>query len=454
MTSTPMKRDHDEAELSDLSAELENKIPALFDTPPGITLSDSQPKQPDLKMPDDTPEWAKTIFAQFWEQFIESSNHQDSRTLENAQKVESVEKSIKKINERLDVIENKLQSKISVLEEENRQIHTKMIKLESYSRRNNLLILGVPEYEGETSVDMMHTVKWIFYNIGVEYPENLSIIKCHRKGTPNFNARLGRFYGAPRPIIVRFQNPADRDHVWELRYYLKDLGYTFADDLPEEIERNRKTLWPAYKKARSMRNQYHHVDIVEDRLIIDNKTYTVHNMNTLPKEINPATKAERSNDDKIAFFGKESPLSNHHPATFQLNGLKYNSSEQYLMSEKAILFSDEETAHKIMVAKNPVVQKHLGKKVEKVRGYSEQKWQNHAPKIMEKAINAKFSQNSSLKKWLLDTNQKHLMEASRDKFWGVGASLHDKKILSQEWPGNNQLGKTLMKVRSQLAPKS
>ena len=73
---------------------------------------------------------------------------------------------------------------------------------------------------------------------------------------------------------------------------------------------------------------------------------------------------------------------------------------------------------------------------------------------MEKAIHAKFSQNAALKKWLLDTNQKQLMEASRDRFWGVGASLQDKKILTQEWPGNNQLGKTLMKVRAYLAPKT
>ena len=78
-----MKRDHDEAELSDLSIELENKMPALFDTPPGITLSDSQPKPPVLKMPEDTPEWAKTIFAQFWEKFTESTNHQEFRTVEN-----------------------------------------------------------------------------------------------------------------------------------------------------------------------------------------------------------------------------------------------------------------------------------------------------------------------------------------------------------------------------------
>ena len=450
-----MKRDHDEAELSDISAELEHKIPALFETPPGISLSESQPKPQELTIPDDTPQWAKTIFAQFWQKFTENTDFQDRRITDTIERTTGIEKEMKSISERLNFIENTLQTKISTLEEENRQIHTKLIKLEGYSRKDNLLILGVPEQEGETSVDIIEMVKWIFYNIGVEYPDMLSIVRCHRKGQPKFNARLGRFYGAPRPIIVRFENPVDRQHVWEMRYYLKDLGYYFADDFPEEIERNRKTLWPAYKKARSMKNKYTHVEMVEDRLVIDNRTYTVENMSTMPREINPAMKAEKSNEDTIAFFGKESPLSNHHPASFKLGGLKYNSSEQYLMREKALLFADEETAHKIMVAKNPVVQKHLGKQVERASGYTEQKWQSQAPKIMERALHAKYSQNSTLKKWLLDTNPKQLAEASRDKFWGVGVNLHDKQILTTgSWKGNNQLGKTLMKVRSWLAPKT
>ena len=457
-SSTPLKRSKDEAELSDLSSELENKIPALFSTPPDTDSQEAkQTKCKKLEIPSDTPEWAKSILTQFWDRFeeIEKSVEYEGQQAEEALlNSTNLGYSFASLTKEVAAIENKMQTKIDILEEENRQLNTKLLKLESYSRRDNLLIFGVPEENGETRFDCLYKVKCIFYDIGVEYPDGLSIIRCHRKGPPKINSNTGRFYGAPRPIIVRFQWPEDRSYVWEARTYLRGSSYYFADDLPEPIEKNRKTLWPAYKKAKALKSKYRKVEMVEDRLCIDGKTYTIQNMNTLPKDINPASKAEKSNENTTAFFGKQSPLSNHHPATFTLEGSKYNCTEQYLMREKALMCKDEITAHKIMAAKDPVEQKHLGRDIEKHPQYNERIWQKNAPWIMEKALRAKFEQNATLKKWLLDTQTKTLVEASSDKFWGVGISIHDRKILDQQaWEGQNVLGKALMKIRTILTPK-
>ena len=64
----------------------------------------------------------------------------------------------------------------------------------------------------------------------------------------------------------------------------------------------------------------------------------------------------------------------------------------------------------------------------------------------------KFTQASDLKKMLLDTNPKTLVEASpRDFVWGVGLSEDDPLILEpKNWLGPNLLGKTLMIVRGEL----
>jgi hypothetical protein len=62
---------------------------------------------------------------------------------------------------------------------------------------------------------------------------------------------------------------------------------------------------------------------------------------------------------------------------------------------------------------------------------------------------AKFSQNEKLKEFLLNTQEKILVEASPyDKIWGIGMDENDKDILDpSKWKGENLLGKALMKVR-------
>ena len=65
---------------------------------------------------------------------------------------------------------------------------------------------------------------------------------------------------------------------------------------------------------------------------------------------------------------------------------------------------------------------------------------------------AKYSQNASLKKLLLSTENKVIVEASpMDIIWGVGLHPNDDKVLDESnWRGQNLLGKTLMEVRDKL----
>jgi len=62
----------------------------------------------------------------------------------------------------------------------------------------------------------------------------------------------------------------------------------------------------------------------------------------------------------------------------------------------------------------------------------------------------KFSQNEDLKKKLLNTGNKTLVEASKwDKIWEIGISKKDA-LAGKKWKGMNLLGKTLMNVRNNL----
>jgi ribA/ribD-fused uncharacterized protein len=65
----------------------------------------------------------------------------------------------------------------------------------------------------------------------------------------------------------------------------------------------------------------------------------------------------------------------------------------------------------------------------------------------------KYTQNDDLKKTLLDTGEKVLVEASPyDKIWGVGFSADNSLILDDKnWTGQNCcVTKTLMDVRKNL----
>ena len=72
---------------------------------------------------------------------------------------------------------------------------------------------------------------------------------------------------------------------------------------------------------------------------------------------------------------------------------------------------------------------------------------------MREGIKAKFSQNHSLKQFLLDTGDKKLVEANPyDQFWSCGIGIKDHKGLLDEkaWPGQNILGIILRETRDSL----
>lgn len=143
-------------------------------------------------------------------------------------------------------------------------------------------------------------------------------------------------------------------------------------------------------------------------------------------------------------------LSQWYDCCFEVEGVIYHTTEQYMMAQKALLFGDEVVYREIMAASHPRDYKKLGRKV---RGFDSELWNAKKYDIVVAGNKAKFGQNPDIKGYLLSTGDAILAEASPyDKIWGIGLGRTEaKKGSVEQWQGENLLGCALMEVRDWLA---
>lgn len=158
--------------------------------------------------------------------------------------------------------------------------------------------------------------------------------------------------------------------------------------------------------------------------------------------------------EEFSFFW-EGPFSQWYKCKFIVNGIEYNCAEQFMMAQKAILFKDDDAFERIMQENDPRKQKRLGRDV---RGFDKILWDRHRYTIVLAGSLAKFTQNADLKKILMDTDLRTLVEASPlDKIWGIGLGVvtidgdpvpdvYDRT----KWKGLNLLGQALTQVREMI----
>lgn len=147
--------------------------------------------------------------------------------------------------------------------------------------------------------------------------------------------------------------------------------------------------------------------------------------------------------------GKEC-LSQWYPASFTVDGRVFPTAEHCMMFRKATLFGDHDVANRIIAAPSPGAAKALGRQVQ---GFVQDTWDAQRLQIVAAGNEAKFAQNPELRRFLLSTGTKVLVEASpTDRVWGIGLAEDDSRSENPLlWRGLNLLGFALMIARSRLA---
>ncbi len=145
-----------------------------------------------------------------------------------------------------------------------------------------------------------------------------------------------------------------------------------------------------------------------------------------------------------------------------INGIKYDTVEQYIMSEKALLFGDIGTYNLIMQEKDPSQCKKYGRNVQ---NYDEAAWNMIFKEVIFHGYVGKALSDEEFAATLLKTGDSVLIEASPfDDIYGAGLKETDLlnedgtlKVPPREWhaykserQAENVLGFVLMAVRDYI----
>ncbi|MBU6532699.1 NADAR family protein [Streptomyces sp. A108] len=142
-------------------------------------------------------------------------------------------------------------------------------------------------------------------------------------------------------------------------------------------------------------------------------------------------------------------LSQWWPSPFTVAGVEYATAEHWMMAGKARLFGDTGAERRVLAAGHPAEAKKAGRLV---RGFDEAVWERERLGIVVAGSVHKFASDPALRRFLLDTGGRVLVEASPvDRVWGIGLSADDERARDPErWRGPNLLGFALMAARERL----
>lgn len=138
-------------------------------------------------------------------------------------------------------------------------------------------------------------------------------------------------------------------------------------------------------------------------------------------------------------------MSKNKDYLFEENGRGFITAEHYMMYHKALTFSDNEIANKILETLHPRDVKALGRLV---KNYDDKLWSKVRFDIVTQGNILKFSQNQDLMDDLIKYQDLIFVEASPvDVIWGIGLHYEDDRVLDEkQWKGQNLLGKAINKV--------
>lgn len=314
------------------------------------------------------------------------------------------------------------------------------LREQRFNRRRNLMLVGVEEVqEGED--EKVKISELLQTRLNIPKPKLEMVTRMGAAGGNN-----------PRPALITFAHIDQRYNVWYKKSQInKDQTQKIwvQEDLPKKLRTELSALLKIQKRAKAMQDKYPDTKIKDFKIRIQGRYYEAQELELLPDDLKPSRTTTPQSDDAVVFFGRSSPLSNHHLCNIKIAGRAFTCVEHFLAWQRANTAKVKELADEVLQMKDPSEHKNV---LNSLKEKNTDDWEDTVGNVLLTALRAKFQQNEALKKFLCDTYPRKIGEASLNPQWGIGLSLTDANVLdTTKWnEDGNRLGKTLEKIREEL----
>ena len=176
--------------------------------------------------------------------------------------------------------ENEEQKKTIVLLED------RVEYLDNQSRRDNLVIRGIPEMKGETKEECEEEVIKLGQQIGVKL-SRADFTRAHRVQSKT---------DGPRPIVAKFTSCRKREEMLKEKKHLRGTNYFVMEDFSKRVIEERKIL---YEEARKKRTDGENAHVRFNRLYTSKGVFRWDGMKGLVQVGGQQAKEETMSDEDL-----------------------------------------------------------------------------------------------------------------------------------------------------------
>ncbi|CAH1274709.1 Hypp5400 [Branchiostoma lanceolatum] len=142
---------------------------------------------------------------------------------------------------------NEIEAELSQLKADSTTSVNKMDYLENQSRRNNIIVDGIPDSKEESWEESEQKVRVMIKEKLKLDPRKIEIERAHRNGRFQPGER-------PRPIVAKLLRFKDRLTILQNAKHLKGTGIYINEDFSDAVRQKRKNLLPEMRAARERGN--------------------------------------------------------------------------------------------------------------------------------------------------------------------------------------------------------
>ena len=145
----------------------------------------------------------------------------------------------------------------------------------------------------------------------------------------------------------------------------------------------------------------------------------------------------------LVYSGPTAIFSHLYKASFTIDNTPYNSVEQKIQYEKAMMAEDIQSAELIMQTQDTWTIKKIGDRVKVTKEYIDNRL--HIARIGNEA---KYCDNPDLMEALIETGDLNLIEGTKSSFWGGGEPYESQAYDDEDVHGKNHQGYMLVDLRT------